>query len=266
MRWAYRALLSRRGDALSAYQRQAVEEFLAETPAQLLAVGVLEVGSDVDNLVVREFISRGVPRVVGINPALTPGQLESMVRPPGLDLLPLDIRATGFPDRTFGAIFSVAVLEHLNDLDLCLAEMHRLLVPGGRVYAAFGPIWSSSLGHHVFADEEGVQLRHWDPRLNPVDDFGHLLQPRETMRERIAAARGGLAADAAVAWIYDRGDINRLFYEDYVSTFERSPFRINRLVPEREAVSARRLAELRAAHPGRTVFDVRNAVVVLEKT
>ncbi len=253
---------------LAAYQRRAVEQFLGDTPSRLLAAGVLEIGSDVNGRVVQELCAQGIHRVVGINPALTTADAERLAAnlPPDSRIEAVDLRSSGLQSETFGAIFSVAVLEHLIEFDVCLAEMHRLLIPGGRVYAAFGPVWSSSLGHHVFADVNGVQLRHWDPRLNPIEDHSHLLLSPAEMLRHIAAARSPALAEAAVDWIYASDNVNRMFFEDYVAAFERSPFDIVRLTTENEHVPARRLAALKAALPGRSVFNVRNAVVVLEKT
>jgi SAM-dependent methyltransferase len=159
----------------------------------------------------------------------------------------------------------VAVFEHLQAFERCLAEMHRVLIPGGRVFAAFGPIWSSSLGHHVTADADGIQLRHGDPRFNPIDDHSHLLLSADEMRGRIAVRFSKAVADAAVQRIYEAPTLSRLFYEDYIAAFEASAFRVLRLIPDEEHVPADRLATLRSAYPGRTVFNVRNAVVVLEK-
>jgi SAM-dependent methyltransferase len=262
-----RIVLRSRSKDLAPYQARALDEFFGEIPAPLLAVGVLEVGCDVDGRVMHELRARGVAQAVGINPVLTAADAERLRAglPAGFDVQAVDMRASGLPSESFGAIFSVAVLEHLLDLDVCLAEMHRLLGPGGRVYAAFGPIWSSALGHHIFADVNGIQLRHWDPRLNPVEDYAHLLLSQAEMRQRISASRGIEVADAAVAWIYESEELNRMFFEDYVAAFERASLRLVRLAIDRDHVPKQRMAELRAAYPDRTEFSARNAVVVLEK-
>jgi SAM-dependent methyltransferase len=262
-----RVVAGRRTGGLSDSQQRALDEFLAETPDELLALGVLEIGADVGGLVLKEMVRRGVPHVVGINPAISEADAQhlSVELPEGSRLLAVDVRESGLPSRAFGAIFSVAVLEHLLDLPTCLAEMHRLLVPGGRVYAAFGPIWSSSLGHHVFAEADGVQLRHWDPERNPIDDYAHLLVNRAEMRDSLARVRTAALADAAVEWIYDGRAINRLFFDDYVESFSSSPLDVIRLTTEREHVPARLLDALRRGYSDRSTFDVRNAVVVLER-
>jgi N-acetylglucosaminyldiphosphoundecaprenol N-acetyl-beta-D-mannosaminyltransferase len=254
-------------DGLDAYQRAAIADFMAETPAPLLAAGVLEIGSDTNGRVLRRLAALGVRRLTGLNPALTfaeAGQL-SVGLPEGSRFEAVDLRSAGLPDSSYGAIFSVAVFEHLNEFEACLAEMYRLLIPGGRVYAAFGPIWSSSLGHHVFAEADGEQLRHWDPRLNPIEDHSHLLLSAEEMANRIAASRGHALAEAGVEWIYRSDSLNRLFFEDYVAAFSAAPFEVVKLTTDTEEVPARRLAALKNRFPDRSVFNVRNAVVVLQK-
>jgi N-acetylglucosaminyldiphosphoundecaprenol N-acetyl-beta-D-mannosaminyltransferase len=256
-----------RPSPLDAYQRRAADSFLRETPRGLLDAGVLEVGSDISGDVLRYLVDHGVNNVVGINPAWSPSDIELLRQklPDGARVMTTDLLSSGLPSASVGAVFSVAVFEHLLAFDACLEELHRVLVPGGRVYASFGPIWSSSLGHHVFVDRGDIQLRHWDPRRNPIHDHEHLLLTADEMRSVVAERRSRAAADLAVEWIYAGDQINRLFFEDFVSAFERSAFHVVRLETDEERVPPARLAALRARYPSRTVFDVRNATVVLEK-
>ena len=56
---------------------------------------------------------------------------------------------TLFPDASFDLVSSDAVFEHLKNLPDVLSEFHRVLRPGGLVYATFGPLWFSWGGDHV---------------------------------------------------------------------------------------------------------------------
>jgi SAM-dependent methyltransferase len=252
---------------LARYQVRAVHRFFHFVDMELRRKGVLEVGADLDAKVIRELSDGGCPRVVGINPAFPQHQLArlSETLPSGCELRKADIRCIGLPECSVGALFSVSVFEHLLDFEQCLSEMHRILVPGGIVYAEFGPIWSSSLGHHVYADVNGEQARHWDPGLNPLDNFSHLLQGREEMAHTLEGSVSGPLAAAILSWVYDEDGINRLFYEDYLRIIEQSPFELVHLDTDREYVAGRVLSTLRERYPGYRVFDVRNVELVLRK-
>ncbi|MFH1235599.1 MAG: class I SAM-dependent methyltransferase [Parcubacteria group bacterium] len=253
---------------LARYQIRAVRRFLEFVPDTVIKNGMLEVGSDLDAKVIRELHAIGCPRVVGVNPAFSSEDLGRInpTLPSGCLLVRADMRDTGLPDESLGALFSVSVFEHLLDFERCLAEMHRILVPGGVVYAEFGPIWSSGLGHHVFANVDGVQARHWDPRLNPLDNFSHLLQTRDEMRKaltgRVSSTRLG---EAILNWVYEGQDINRLFFEDYCRLVEQSAFELLHMDTDREHVSGETLATLRKRYPEYRVFDVRNVELLLRK-
>lgn len=53
------------------------------------------------------------------------------------------------PDASFDVVSSDAVFEHLKNLQDVLAEFHRILKPGGVLYATFGPLWYGYGGDHV---------------------------------------------------------------------------------------------------------------------
>lgn len=252
---------------LARYQARAVGRFFHFVDTALCGKGVLEIGSDLDSKVIRELSDKGCPRVIGINPAFAQDELDRIneTLPAGCVLQRADMRNTGLPDSTVGALFSVSVFEHLLDFEQCLAEMHRILVPGGMVYAEFGPIWSSSLGHHVYAEVNGEQARHWDPGLNPLENFSHLLQDRGEMAQALEGRVSSPLAAAILSWVYEGDGINRLFYEDYLRFVEQSPFELVHLDTDREHVPTEVLSELKARHPQYQVFDVRNVELVLRK-
>lgn len=53
------------------------------------------------------------------------------------------------PDASFDLISSDAVFEHVRDMPKVLAQFHRILKPGGVLYATFGPLWFGWGGDHV---------------------------------------------------------------------------------------------------------------------
>ena len=52
---------------------------------------------------------------------------------PWVEFRQADATAVPFPDRAFDAAISTQVLEYVRDVDAALAEIHRVLRPGGRV-------------------------------------------------------------------------------------------------------------------------------------
>jgi len=252
---------------LARYQVRVMNRFLSFVPADILRQGVLEVGSDLDAKVIRELRTKGCTKLVGVNPAFTDNELLQIAPdlPEGCVLARSDMRSTGLADESFGAIFSVSVFEHLLEFDRCLLEMHRILVPGGIVYADFGPIWSSSLGHHVFANVDGEQARHWNPKINPLENFSHLLGSSDEMRASLTGRVSDSMRGAIVDWVYSGHDINRLFFEDYLRLIEVSPFELMHLDVDREYVPEQMLRTLRTRYAGYERFDVRNVEMILKK-
>src|SRR5208337_237211 len=55
-----------------------------------------------------------------------------------------------FPDNFFDLVFSIATLEHISNPYACLAEMVRVIKPGGFGYVQAGPLYHSPFGHHMF--------------------------------------------------------------------------------------------------------------------
>lgn len=274
--WLHRALVVTRDlvlpygsrFGLSRYQHRDIERFLACSPN--LAGHIVEIGSDVEGAVLKELASRGVRRLTGINIDVKPEAHagRGAAGMPHYGMLVADARRLPFPDNSISAMLSITAFEHVHDFDVALREMHRVLVPGGLLYADFGPIWSCSIGHHVFAIVDGVEARHWKPGRNPVPHFAHLLMSRAELQAAVLCTRWVFPqlAEAILSWIYDEDGVNRLFYEDYVRLFCASPFTVEQLTPVREHVPREIQKRLEQACPGYTDFSVRMAEVVLRKT
>lgn len=251
---------------LSRYQHRAIERFLSFGPR---LDAVLEVGSDLDRRVMRELASRGARSVVGVNPDVDHGGAPAAgsAGPGQFAIVQADARRLPFADGAFSAVFTVAAFEHVLHLDEALRELHRVLRPGGILYSDFGPIWSCSIGHHVYAIVDGVEARHFKPGRNPVPHFAHLLLSPEELRPELLRTPWVFPrlADAILDWIYRKDGVNRLHYEDYERLFRASPFEVVHLEPVREHVPADVQRRLEARCPGYRAFDVRMAEVVLRR-
>ena len=261
------AIPLRSGAGLARHQARALERFHQEVPVTSTSV-VLEIGSDLEGKVVREIAAKGAAQVIGINPAFA-GSLPAIPNESLSNRCLLtsgDARNLDYGDETFTAIFSVAVFEHLLDFQRCLNEMHRVLKPGGFVFAEFGPIWSCSIGHHVYAFGDGMEARHHKPETNPIPNHAHLLQTRSEMLSALQATVPPNLLKSILDWTYEAPDINRLLFEDYVRAFAESSFELIFLETDEEHVDRATLAALCEKYPGYRRFDVRNATVLLRKS
>ena len=273
--WLHKALLATRDVLLpfrsrygiSRYQHRALERFFSFSPDT--SGPVLEIGSDVEGLVLKELSSRGVANLIGVNidVDLAAHAGRSTGQTPTYEIIKGDVRTLPFKDGSVSSILSITAFEHIHDFALALREMHRVLRPGGTVYADFGPIWSCSIGHHVFAIVDGVEARHWKPGKNPVPHYAHLLVSRDELRAAVLRKPWVFPklAGAIVHWIYDGPGVNRIFYEEYVRLFHDSPFEVRSLVPVREHVPATIQGQLESRCPGYKDFSVRMVEVLLKK-
>jgi ubiquinone/menaquinone biosynthesis C-methylase UbiE len=82
-----------------------------------------------------------------------------------------DVRYLPFPDDYFELITSVAAFEHFLDVPRVVAEMARVLRPGGLVWVGIHPFTAISGGHNVTATE--FPLRHLPAG---IDAWDHLRQ------------------------------------------------------------------------------------------
>ncbi|HEX5475767.1 MAG TPA: class I SAM-dependent methyltransferase [Vicinamibacterales bacterium] len=273
--WLHKALLVARDavlpvrsiHGLTRYQREALDRFATFRRAE--TGPVLEIGSDVDGRVLKELASQDVNRPVGLNVEVNTAAYAEGRTAEGLqyDVVVGDARHLPFDTQSISSIFSVATFEHIHDIDVALREMYRVLKPGGVLYSNFGPIWSCSIGHHVFAAADGVEARHWKPGLNPVPHYAHLLMAPTELRSAVLQKSWVTPnlADAIVSWIYEGRGVNRVFYDDYVRSFRASSFAVRVLAPVREHVPARVTRELRRRYPDCHDFSVRMVEAVLEK-
>lgn len=120
-----------------------------------------------------------------------------------------------FADNFFDFAFSIAVGEHIAQLDEFIAEMARVLTPGGEYFFIQSPYWPSSKGHH---------FKHWQADVQAIfQGYKHLLLSEPEM-ERYLRSFGTLpfGVEEALRAIYRRRDLSRLSLTETKNRFEAS--------------------------------------------
>lgn len=166
-------------------------------------------------------------------------------------------------DASVDICVSDAVLEHCTDLDAVLRESHRVLVPDGRLYASYGPLWFGPGGDH-FSGRGGLEHIYAHVALDP-DSYGAYFDAhREAVEDFQSGGR------------YVELDLfSKLTTGEYLAAMETAGFEREALVLEigPEAVKFRdlypdRFARLLHRYDGRCVADdflVKGNVVRLRK-
>lgn len=230
---------------------------------------VLEVGSDQLGRNLLAASELGAMEAVGVNPIMIPEELRSNVR-----IMSLDATDLPFDDGYFDVAITDSTFEHVHDLSGVLSEVHRVVKPAGRLYAHFGPIWSSPYGHHLWVRVNGREYTYWDVVL---PSWCHILDHEESTREFCVERLSlpSLVADAIVDWVYRSDEQNRVLFDDYYALAKESPWNLlwfkgydhSDLAPlyrsqESVAIRHKLLAE---RWPGRTGWLYDGAAMVLER-
>lgn len=138
---------------------------------------VLEVGSGFGALAISIGLS-GARRVVAVDVsarAIEFAAANLRQNYPQLSRV-VQFKATAVGDLgegPFDCIVSKDTFEHVMDLDSVLAEMRRRLAPGGRIYAGFGPIYTSPYGDHD-RRRKAFEPMGWRGRALARIPWGHL--------------------------------------------------------------------------------------------
>jgi SAM-dependent methyltransferase len=139
-----------------------------------------------------------------------------------------DARALPYADASCDVVFSSCAFEHVNDMDRALAEIARVLRPGGAVVTLFAPIWSCAVGHHLWLeDDDGRQLSFMD---RVVPDWGHLLLEERELAWFLSLARTPRFALRAAAQIAHAPHVNRVLEAEFRHEFAEAGFGASGLV------------------------------------
>lgn len=204
---------------------------------------ILEVGCSYGDIC-RQLAREPIRKIIGIDLVLTKDfyfdQLDTHASKDGFhegelirekyELREMDVRKTDFKSGMFDLVISDAAVEHIDGFGQALREIHRVLKPGGLLFARWGPIWSAVDGHHFFHWFKDLRVfgnREYHPLGIPP--WGHLRMSRQEMFDYIRKFKGEEVAAFACERIYDAGFLNRLVPEEYISFIRESPFEIVKL-------------------------------------
>lgn len=111
------------------------------------------------------------------------------------------------PDQSLDAIVSIAVFEHILNLNEVLNEARRMLKQGGYLYAEFAPIWRSYYGSH---------LAHELPF-----PWTHLMFSEKTVKSTLTKINNRSYADIKLY-----AGLNKLHLKQYQTIFAESGFQV----------------------------------------
>ncbi|MFI5166980.1 MAG: methyltransferase domain-containing protein [Thermoanaerobaculales bacterium] len=128
-------------------------------------------GANYRRLVTLLFDRAVKPRVLVIGGGVLGQGMEFLSSAPGIELVETDVMLgprtmlvcdahdVPFEDRVFDGVVAQAVLEHVADPYRCVEEVHRLLNPGGLVYAEVPFMQQVHMGRHDFTRFTYLGLR-----------------------------------------------------------------------------------------------------------
>jgi glycosyltransferase involved in cell wall biosynthesis/SAM-dependent methyltransferase len=153
---------------------------------------VLEIGSDFNLACARLLAANGAAEVVANN--LWEWRCSEPL-PPNIRFCVGNICDVNLPEHYFDIIFGIAILEHVEDPVRVAQAAKRVLRPDGIAYLQGSPLWTSSLGHHVWVDKHQISQAEGtvceaandvvysfaDPTKNPIPNWAHLTHSPEEL-------------------------------------------------------------------------------------
>ena len=147
--------------------------------------------------------------------AIDPNRRATTGLPPRYRMVTARAEDLPLPDASVDAVFSSNALQFM-DVPAVLAQVRRVLRPGGLLYAHFGPIWSAIDGHQLeYVSYQGRDLVFWRDTLLPP--WAHLAYDRAELTALLHTALPADLVHILIGHIFDSGTVNRLFFEDYVA-------------------------------------------------
>jgi 2-polyprenyl-3-methyl-5-hydroxy-6-metoxy-1,4-benzoquinol methylase len=176
---------------------------------------LLDIGASPHGYAMERALALGVAEYVGVGLDVEQS-IELQLATGRGRLLYMNAEQLDFPDQSFDLVVSLSTFEHVGDVARVLAEIKRVLKPGGSALITFEPIWTCSYGHH---------LHHFGPIAAHMPDWAHLLWDANQMRAELAATwptDGAISLDEAIDWTYKSPVINRIGIVQMRAYFEQS--------------------------------------------
>jgi SAM-dependent methyltransferase len=114
----------------------------------------------------------------------------------------------------FSIVYSINAFEHIGDLATTLAKIRQGLVPGGKLFTVFGPIWSCDVGHHLSIPTDDGPIGIFDGVLKPWE---HLTASPEQIYTRIEPRLGTKTAQRVIEYVFKYPDLNRLSEAEHMA-------------------------------------------------
>jgi SAM-dependent methyltransferase len=210
--------------------QEVFDHFAALLPLPVGGASVLELGPGRGTGLMRAAQRGGVGSYAAADVAayLEPGEV-----PAGVELRVIDDGHLPWPDASFDVVWSVSVLEHVRDPEALLAEVHRVLRPGGYQVADLG------------------LYDHYQPRHDPARMYQMLRYP-SWLWELMTSQRS--------SWT------NRIRWSGWLALFAQAGFEVVAVHERREpADPAAFRAQPYLAHLGDDDLLVASADVVLRR-
>ena len=129
-------------------------------------------------------------------------------------------------EESFDIIFSSNAFQYISNFKQTMAYLYRLLKSDGKLFAHFGPIWSSPDGNNFenLVLRNGQVINFWENNILPK--WYHLLYSECELRKIIGKSFSPDDTNIIVNFLFHSTYINRLFFNDYLEIFRSTGFKI----------------------------------------
>jgi SAM-dependent methyltransferase len=131
----------------------------------------------------------------------------------------------------FDVCISNCCFEHVTQLPVVLDLIYCALRDTGKLYAEFGPPWSSVNGNHLWIIDEGNNIELTHGNFPAELGYAHLYLGYASIYNKLESMYGSNFAKKNTFIVKNGEHLNRLFFEDYVFIMHKSLFRKKSVSP-----------------------------------